>query len=146
MTVKETDFQLDTIKAVIAAGGAANKLSNRFLVGISDLLVKFPATPTMLIEVKKNPVPVQSHFVNLDVTPKQLQFLVSYAKVGVRCGVLSFLFAKDRGKRIIHAAVFNVLPTTTSKTFTVSTGSYRLLGHGDEFGRDIVVLLLDDWT
>lgn len=146
MTIKETELQLDTIKAVIAAGGTAHKLSNRFLIGVSDLLVKLPANPAMLIEVKKNPFPVKSHIVDLEVTPKQLQFLVSYAKVGMRCGVLSFLFTKERGKRVIHAFVFAVIPSLGASAFTVSTDSYRLLGRGDEYGPSIVSLLLDDWS
>lgn len=50
----ELPFQTALIKAAKAEGGYAIKMSNRFLVGIPDLLVKLPDYPTCLIECKRN--------------------------------------------------------------------------------------------
>jgi DNA-binding sugar fermentation-stimulating protein len=147
--IKETQLQHDVIKAVREIGGAANKLSNRFLVGVSDLLVKISNEDAMLIEVKKNVYSAEFRdAVTLDVTTKQLAFLNEYARAGMRCGVLSFLVKMKRGKRVMSAAMFDVMSKAwfRDKKMTVGTGNYTLLRKGDEYYASIRELLLDDWS
>lgn len=96
--MKETDLQSLTIKAVRLHGGAAHKLSNRFLVGVSDLLVKLPLLPAALLEVKYDE---RAKFdpaapITPGVTPLQHKFLKDYHAAGMACGVLSFLKADGR--------------------------------------------------
>ncbi len=145
--IKETELQHDVIRAVKEVDGAAHKLSNRFLIGVSDLLVKIPSHDAMLIEVKKDAYPKKSDAVTLDVTPKQLAFLNDYASAGMRCGVLSFLVSMERGKRVIHGAMFDVTRGVVfrNKKIVGYVTSYTLLRKGDEYHASILELLLDDW-
>jgi hypothetical protein len=92
--MKETEAQSLIIKAVRDANGAGQKLSHKFVVGVSDLLLKLPKHPAMLIEVKLNKftsgVSPQHQF-KLDVTHLQDKFLVDFANAGMTCGVISCL-------------------------------------------------------
>lgn len=102
--MKETDLQSLTIKAVRLYGGAAHKLSNRFLVGVSDLLVKLPKLPAALLEVKydeRADMPVAG--IVPDVTVLQYKFLKEYHDAGMRCGVMSFLYIKE--DKMLHAQI-----------------------------------------
>lgn len=109
--MKELDCQKLVVDVVRANGGAAHKLSHRFLVGVCDLLVKFPSAPATLLEAKlaklKRLDP--QHTIELAVTVPQIQFLRAYRKVGMRCGVLSFIqYPNDKGHRVLKAAIFDL--------------------------------------
>src|SRR5215207_7353826 len=80
-------------------GGFARKLSHRFLVGVSDLLIKLPGLPTALIEVKCENCPVNKKTVTLDVTVPQRRFLRDAASAGMIAGIFSFLDDK-RNRRV----------------------------------------------
>lgn len=136
----ETALQKDVIDAVREAGGEASKLSNRFLIGVSDLLVKFPDLPAMLVEVKKDVYPVATDRVKIDLTPKQLQFLRGFDRAGMTCGVLSFLYDRRKGKRLMHGAVFGV-EQVGSVPFTAPLSAYRKLDQARQFGSSVVRLL-----
>ena len=91
--MQELDLQNRVVKAVRASqGGAAHKLSHRFLVGVPDLLIKVPKYPVMIVEVKKNERPKVQDHVTLDLTVNQERFLAQWATAGVMCGVMSFLY------------------------------------------------------
>jgi len=107
----ETQAQKHVIDAVKAHGGAAHKLSNRFSVGVSDLLIKLPGLPAMLMEAKldhrANVLHPQSP-VMPDVTVPQHSFLTSYAEAGMVCGVMSFVEEARKGKRGLWLQVVRV--------------------------------------
>lgn len=93
--MKETDVQKRVIDAVRAHGGAAHKLSNRFLVGVPDLLIKLPGLPAFIMEVKLDKRAVfpdnNRHPVVPDVTRAQWNFLKEYHDASMMTGVLSFV-------------------------------------------------------
>jgi hypothetical protein len=93
--MKEIDTQSEMIEACVEAGGAGHKLSNRFMVGVSDLLIKLPNWPACLIEVKMDEAPVTRGSVALRPTVPQLRFLRKYADAGMITGVASCV-TKDR--------------------------------------------------
>lgn len=136
--MKELDIQTKTIKAVEAAGGAAVKLSNRFLIGVADLLIKLPEIPTMLMEVKLNLMPIQKETVNLDTTKLQQDFLRSFGKAGVDCGVISFLWKKDKGGNCIN--IWGNICDESCKTLSVT--AHTELGISKDFNRNVVEMLM----
>lgn len=96
----EVDVQTKIVKAVIAGGGAAHKLSNRFLIGVSDLLIKQPSRPALLMEVKlaKFSASIRpDHQFKLDVSHLQKDFLRQYHRAGMAAGVISAVL---RGSRL----------------------------------------------
>lgn len=114
--MNETALQSYVIKVVRANGGAARKLSHRFNLGVSDLLIKLKdeghtglrTIPAMLIEVKQrhgnNEDRVRSF--DLGVTRPQREFLKEFAAAGMRVGVLSFI--QPLRKRELYAALFDL--------------------------------------
>lgn len=115
--MKETALQKYVIDVVRARGGAAYKLSHRFAIGVSDLLVKLPnlhfakesgdSYPAMLLEVKQHEgVNTSPYPFKLDVTKPQQNFLRGFGRAGMRVGVLSFL--QQNGKLNLAAVVFTL--------------------------------------
>lgn len=108
--MKEVDHQDFVIKTVREAGGAANKLSNRFLSGIPDLLIKLPYHPAMLLEAKLAKFAATTsvlHQFKLDVTPLQFKTLKDYSDAGMCCGVLSFV-AHGKGAHNLRHHIFGL--------------------------------------
>jgi hypothetical protein len=108
--VREVDCQKLTVDVVRASGGAAHKLSHRFLVGVCDLLVKFPSAPAALLEVKLTRyarIEYDREF-ELPLTMLQKQFLRGYSRAGMRCGVLSFIEFEGRGRQGLKSAAFDL--------------------------------------
>lgn len=108
--MKEVDLQSLVIKAVRNKGGAAHKLSHRFLIGVSDLLVKLSNCPAVLLEAKLNKfshTTTLSHRFDSGVTVLQREFLRKYYNAGMKCGVLSFV-EHGRGSRAGRVAVFGL--------------------------------------
>lgn len=145
--MKETACQSLMIDAVRANGGAAHKLSNRFLVGVSDLLVKLPARPAMLLEVKLNKfssLTDDGHGFMLDVTKLQDDFLRRYARAGMLCAVASFVqIGSDR--RCLALALFKIDYTDKDcycRGDHVRVGQHRLLGNNDGARHANIAMLL----
>lgn len=106
--MKEVDYQKFVLDIVREAGGAGHKLSNRFLVGVSDLLIKLPGREAALIEVKLakfSPKTEQNHKFDLGVAVLQREFLNKYRKAGMTVGVLSFV---EHGRQKLWAEVFGL--------------------------------------
>lgn len=147
----ETSLQKDVIDAMREAGGAATKLSNRFLIGVSDLLIKLPSYDAMLVEVKKNQYPVVATVdscVHMDVTQKQMQFLREYWSAGMTCGVLSFLYDRYKGKRMMHGAYLSLdredvfgKDKRPDLPLRVELREYTELGRAKEFGPSVIELI-----
>lgn len=94
--MRELPLQSDVVKVVKANSGFARKLSHRFLIGVSDLIVKLPDYQTALLEVKAGSEPLRSKVARLDVTVQQARFLQEAANAGVLCGVMSFLVGRQK--------------------------------------------------
>lgn len=106
--MKEVDYQKFVLDIVRDAGGAGHKLSNRFLVGVSDLLIKLPDREAALIEVKLAkfaPKTKPDHEFNLGVTVLQQEFLKKYNKAGMRTGIMSFV---EHGRQKLWVGLFKL--------------------------------------
>lgn len=108
--MREVEYQSLVVDVVRAQSGAATKLSNRFLIGVSDLLVKLPDCKAMLVEVKlEHAQTMNDREFCLDVTALQKKFLREYAAAGMCCGVLSFVEWRGLGRRGLHVAAFSLV-------------------------------------
>lgn len=68
---RELAIQTDIKKSVIAQGGYALKLSNRFTIGVPDLGIWLAPFVPVVIEVKDLGVVVDNFHLQIGVTPKQ---------------------------------------------------------------------------
>lgn len=85
----ELGFQNLIIKAVRREGGFGHKMSNRFLVGVPDLLLKLKTVSSGLWEVKMVDRPKHKKTVMLNVSPLQAKWLSQFHAVGGPCGVIA---------------------------------------------------------
>lgn len=151
----ETDLQRYVIDVVRERGGAAYKLSHRFAIGVSDLLVKlidpqptlaagtkFNRLPAMLLEVKQHEgVNTSPYPFKLDLSRPQQDFLRDFHDAGMRVGVLSFL--QRNGKLNLSAAVFE-LDSLITAGLTVHPNQHKSLGRKpDERDRALYQILED---
>lgn len=137
--MKETELQRFTCDALRLHGGDGHVMSNRFLVGVADLLVKLPLRPAAFIEVKqKTGTNLDAREFTLDVTVPQKTFLRKFHAVGMRAGVLSFL--QNGGRRELYAAVF-ALDGLEAVGYRVSPQSHDALGGKGERERKLVELI-----
>lgn len=86
MALNELHLQSKCVDAVREMGGFAQKCSNRFLIGVPDLLVQLPGYTTSFWEVKWTPVIA----LKPDPTVKQKVWLRDFTKAGGFCGVIYF--------------------------------------------------------
>lgn len=94
------------IDAVRSVGGAGWKLSNRFLVGVPDLLLCLPRQPIGVWEVKISDRK-KSDMLTLKITPLQEKTLNDLHNAGGYCGVISFL--RDGSKLFMNAYTWDVV-------------------------------------
>src|SRR6266481_2711151 len=109
--MKELAIQKRIIDAVCAHGGMAFKLSNRFLKGVSDLLIKLPSQPALLAEVKVHVVPRTKGTrirLDTDITVMQRKFMYDFENVGMACCVISALYepVKNYQTRSMRIGIF----------------------------------------
>jgi hypothetical protein len=108
--MKEIELQTDIINAVRERGGAGHKLSHRFSVGVVDLLVKMPGDQPKLIEVKLNERPARDDTpITLDITVPQINFLKDYFNAGMITGILSLIYDRKKGKKLMWGRVFRAI-------------------------------------
>lgn len=90
--MEEVDLQKEVIKSVISAGGYGHKLSNRFITGVADLLIKLPDCVATVLEVKfgRYVVPLRAPKIAVEITSPQARFLRGYHNAGMVVGLLSF--------------------------------------------------------
>ena len=140
--MNELDCQKWVCDVVNARGGRAHKLSHRFVVGVSDLLVKLPNKPAALIEAKLQRIgkTTKSTFeFKMDVTPIQQSFMRGYYLAGMPCYVASFV---ERGK------TGTWMQRLSLKLFSFSEaedyGFYSTVGeHVDHLSDDDLFAILD---
>lgn len=131
--MKEIDAQSLIVQAVCDKGGYAHKLSNRFLIGVADLLVKLPDAPAALIEVKLEDINRREGSFKLKPTVLQRKFLQSYQDAGMRAGMASFI---ERGKRGVRGLLFACyrLDRLVTDDFNVRIEDHALLiDHGTRY-------------
>lgn len=98
--MNENDLQAKTVAIVKEMGGEAHKMSNRFLVGVVDLFIKFPGCPSWIVEAKYVRVAsLKTASFKAEVTTQQARFMNKYHAVGESAFVLMFVeFARAPGK------------------------------------------------
>lgn len=128
--MNELQAQKLVIDAVRSVGGAGWKLSNRFLVGVPDLLLCLPRQPIGVWEVKINDRPKRAVHVKLEVTPLQEKTLNDLHNAGGYCGVISFL--RDDKQLLIAAYWWPTVKYEDSfmDKFVVSTLQHTPLRRG----------------
>lgn len=86
--VAETDIQRQLINSAEETGGYGLKLSNRFIVGVPDLILAMPIPPMYsFIEMKKDDWPKTSDVVTWGVTKIQENTLVTMQNAGLRAAM-----------------------------------------------------------
>lgn len=94
----ETAYQAEIVKAVKELGGWGKKLSNRFLIGVPDLVIVLRPFGTMIVEVKKvDHHPSTNRAVDSGLTPLQESNLREIVQAGGNCGVLLISPGGPRG-------------------------------------------------
>lgn len=99
--ISELSLQKDVVDAVREAGGFAFKLTNRFTVGVADLLVKLPGEATRMVEVKfRKDYKNVAAIVKFKITPMQRSFLTKYRDAGGQGGLM--VFANNPDNKTIY--------------------------------------------
>lgn len=124
--MKEVELQSLIVKAVQTCGGAAHKMSHRFMVGVVDLLIKLPHNPAAILEVKIDkfkPGILPTHKVKLDVTHLQQDFLRRYHDAGMCTGIISGI---EIGRKLMLACVD--LDEADDLGYTLTVEAHRFNG------------------
>lgn len=130
--MKETDLQLTIVDIVNDRGGYARKLSHRFLVGISDLLIKLPEYPAIKVEVKQRIAlgGGEREFVLTDLTRLQKDDLMTAQAAGMNSAVFSFLQTRD-GIRTLYGAAF-MIKTLFRDDYRINVAQHVFMGKPEE--------------
>lgn len=135
--MKETALQSLFCEAVRDHKGFAEKLSNRFMIGVPDLVVKIPDFPTAFVEVKQREgVPWQDF--KLEVTKLQDDWLTRAQEAGTVALVASFV--QGRALNDLRLRVFT-LDTVKSRAYIVPKSwwpSYVGLGKKHERSENLI--------
>jgi len=138
--MNELQLQSLVIDSVRDSGGAAFKLSNRFLIGVCDLLLKVPDRPAALVEVKlqrlSNRTRDDFRFV-LDVTVPQRDFLTSFASAGMLCGVLSGIVRSNRQVSSLSLCI-DSLDDWRERKFMAQVRDHTAIGVGAQRAVDVM--------
>ncbi len=146
--MNELGMQALIVDAVNGSGGFARKLSNRFLVGVVDLLVKLPDYPAGVLEVKQRDLPRDNNLTwKLDVTGPQQRFLRDAHGAGMPAGVASFMHRRGSGplERRLHLGVWTY-EAMENETWHATYGAHEpLWGKNSSTMDDNIVLLVRGW-
>lgn len=123
--MKETDLQKLVCDVISDRGGFARKLSNRFLVGVADLLIKLPEFPANVLEVKQTRWGPKLDKIELAVTKLQQEYLIDARSAGMNSGVISFV--QREGRRHLWMQVFSI-------DYLIQTGFNVNLHQHEELG------------
>lgn len=125
--VNEIDLQSKCVEAMREMGAFAQKCSNRFLIGVPDLLCQMPDHPTTYWEVKFKHV---AHHKS-EPTLKQKMWLRDFTLAGGVCGVIYFYMGNDLSFVIRPTKSFNYENIKTS--WTVPVDDYLPVPRGSKF-------------
>lgn len=122
------------IDAVVIGKGEGLKMSNRFLTGVADLLLKLPEHPAFVMEVKQAEYGmstlIKGHTFALDVTTPQKRFLRDWDKAGTPACVGSFIQIGD-GVKGLRFAVYS-LTEIEEADWVADSRDHKELGGPDD--------------
>lgn len=123
--MKEVDLQSKCVTAIREIDGFAQKMSNRFLIGVPDLLCQLPCHRTSFWEVKR-----RGHFKqDPSPTPKQKLWLRDFTWSGGLGGVICFvIIGNDLAVAIRPASVFDL--DNIEEKWRIGEEHYKLLPRG----------------
>lgn len=125
--MNELNYQNWVINTILTNGGYAHKMSHRFIIGVSDLMIKLPKHPATLLEVKLQHIGITTsaqHCFQLDVTKIQQNFLLRYYNVGMACGVMSFIERGRKGRRAAGMQIYS-MPELTELNYRVQVDNHQ---------------------
>ena len=95
---EELDYQADVVDIVSTQGGFGHKMSNKFIIGVADLLLKPYGCNTCVLEVKRAVREAQSQqrLFDLDLSVLQRNWLRRAHRGGMKAGVLSFVVSLNQ--------------------------------------------------
>ena len=97
MSKKELAFQAELINAAKAQGGRAVKLSHKFSVGVSDLLVSIPHYPMVMWEAKQLDDAPGGFKRKTGVTPIQQQWMKKFNDTQPHIVACQVVYIRHRG-------------------------------------------------
>lgn len=119
--MNELGYQRLILKSVIEHGGAGWKCSNRFLIGVPDLLIQDPEMGASLWEVKKATFPKKvPSKVRFKVSKLQLTTLKQWEYAGGSGGVV--VFASNK-----HTTYISAIPTRRLGDTIISLDTFEFL-------------------
>lgn len=122
--MKETEYQKVVVDAVRGAHGWGIKMSNRFLVGIPDLLIQMPTYPTTMLEAKYNAWPLRPDTtIKPGVTALQAKNLKEADRAGMLTGVICFARSQSKNWHGVAIVVYEDDLTLTQDQYAWSTRS-----------------------
>lgn len=125
--MNELEMQKLVVDDTCDNGGFAQKLSNQFIRGIADLLVKRPAYPAGVLEVKQRTKPKSMDLVfELDVTFLQKKHLRECWDAGMPAGVISFLETPRKGAAGLYMEICT-FREIEDKQYRVHASAHELL-------------------
>lgn len=109
--MNELECQQLCIDAVEEIGGRGLKFNNRFIVGVTDLLLQIPGHGAMILEAKLHKFSAKTlaagHLIeDIGCTAKQKMYLRDWGHAGMLTGVVSFVMEQGADVRSLRMAVW----------------------------------------
>lgn len=124
----ETEMQQMIVDAVQEDGGFSRKLSNRFMVGVVDLIVKMPGHPAAVLEAKRHDYGTRDPSEwQLEVTGPQKRFLRDAHRAGMLSGVVSFVQQRNKGVKSLRMAIYT-FTEAEARAYMAQVGDHSDLG------------------
>lgn len=107
----ETECQQLCIDAVEEIGGQGLKFNNRFIVGVTDLLLQIPGHGAMILEAKLHKFSAKTlnagHLIeDIGCTAKQKMYLRDWGHAGMLTGVVSFVMEQGADVRSLRMKIW----------------------------------------
>lgn len=146
--MNEVDMQALVVKAVIASGGRAMKMSQEYVKGVADLLIKLPNVPALFLEAKRKDLSQKSlddssFKFELEATKLQKDFLRDWRKAGCYVGILSFLQLKGGNVNSLRMRVYSY-NTCEAMGYIAHVRDHKELGKADTREQTILRILREE--
>lgn len=132
----ETECQQLVIDAVEEIDGCGLKFNNRFIVGVTDLLLQIPGHGAMILEAKLHKFSGKTlaaghHITNIGCTAKQEMYLRDWNYAGMLTGVVSFVAEQGSDIRSLQMAIYSY-EEMLKRHWSAHTYDHELLGDKSE--------------
>lgn len=132
----ETDCQKLCIEAVEEIGGRGLQFNNRFIVGVTDLLLQIPGHGAMILEAKLHKFSAKTlaagHLIeDIGATAKQKMYLRDWGYAGMLTGVVSFVMEQGADVRSLQMKIYPY-EKMLARNWSVSTEEHMPLGEKSE--------------